>query len=41
MKAMLTGFVAIIVLAVGAWYGLQQLGFSSAEVYSSPSVRLD
>lgn len=41
MKAMLAGFVAIIVIAYGAWYGLNQLGFSTADVYSSPNVRLD
>jgi hypothetical protein len=41
MKAMLAGFAAIILLGLGAWYGLTQLGFSSADVYSSPNVRLD
>lgn len=41
MKAMFAGFAAAILIAVGAWYGLNQLGFSSAEVYSSPNVRLD
>lgn len=41
MKAMLAGFAAMIVLSIGAWYGLHQLGFSSQDVYSSPNVRLD
>lgn len=41
MKAMFTGFVAMIVLGVGAWYGLHELGFSSADVYSGSNVRLD
>ncbi len=41
MKAMLTGFAAIIVIGVAAWYGLQEIGMTSAEVYSSPDVRLD
>ncbi|SMX50518.1 hypothetical protein [Maliponia aquimaris] len=41
MKAMFAGFAAAILIAAGAWYGLNQLGFSSAEVYSSPNVRLD
>jgi len=41
MKAMLTGFAAIVVVSVVAWYGLGQAGFSSEEVHSSDSVRLD
>ena len=41
MKAMLTGFLAIIVISVGAWYGLGQLGFSAADTNSGGSVRLD
>lgn len=41
MKAMLTGFAAIVVVSGIAWYGLEQAGFSSAEVFSSGSVRLD
>ncbi|WP_417207976.1 hypothetical protein [Antarctobacter sp.] len=41
MKAMFTGFVAMILLGVGAWYGLNELGFSSADVYSGANVRLD
>ncbi|MDJ0638776.1 MAG: hypothetical protein QNJ20_08080 [Paracoccaceae bacterium] len=41
MKAMLTGFAAIVILSVAAYYGLQQMGFSSKDVYSSENVRLD
>mgnify|MGYP006304360103 CR=1 FL=1 len=41
MKAMVLGFVAAAVIGAGAWYTLNALGFSSAEVQSGPSVRLD
>ncbi|WP_261332018.1 hypothetical protein [Mameliella sediminis] len=41
MKAMLAGFTAMILLAVGAWYGLNELGFSSADRNSGANVRLD
>lgn len=41
MKAMLTGFVAIIVIGVAAFYALDRAGFSSEEVHSSGNVRLD
>ncbi|WP_263624272.1 hypothetical protein [Salipiger bermudensis] len=41
MKAMITGFVAIIAIGVAAYFGLHEIGFSSAEAYSSPNVRLD
>ncbi|WP_263619685.1 hypothetical protein [Salipiger bermudensis] len=41
MKAMFTGFVAIIVIGIVAYFGLHEIGFSSAEVYSGPNVRLD
>jgi len=41
MKAMLSGFAAIIVIGVAAYFGLHEIGFSSAEVYSGPNVRLD
>ncbi len=41
MKAMLLGFVAIAVIAVGADYTLDQMGWSAAEQGASPSnVRL-
>lgn len=41
MKAMLTGFAFTIVVGVIAWVGLERAGFSSAEVFSGDSVRLD
>ncbi|MEX0287256.1 MAG: hypothetical protein AB3N23_21835 [Paracoccaceae bacterium] len=41
MKAMMTGFVAIVVIGIAAYYGLGQAGFSSAEVHSTDNVRLD
>ncbi len=40
MKVFLTAVVAAIVIAVAAAYGLDALGLSSANVYSSGSVRL-
>ncbi|WP_371229729.1 hypothetical protein [Roseovarius sp. 2305UL8-3] len=41
MKAMFVGFAAIAVIAVVAWYGLGEAGFSAAEVFSNDNVRLD
>ena len=41
MRAMFLAFLAIAVIAVGAWFTLQNLGFSSAEQTVSPDVRLD
>ncbi|WP_353475639.1 hypothetical protein PVT71_23925 (plasmid) [Salipiger sp. H15] len=41
MKAMFTGFLAIIVIGTAAYFGLHEIGMSSAEVYSSPNVRHD
>ncbi|SDE50797.1 hypothetical protein [Ruegeria marina] len=41
MKAMLAGFAAMIVIGLGAWYVLGEMGFASAERMSGPSVRLD
>lgn len=41
MKAMLAGFVAVAVIGVVAYFGLHEIGFSSAEVYSGENVRLD
>lgn len=41
MKAMLASFAAIVVIAVGAYYTLSNLGFSSEEQGAAPSVRLD
>ena len=41
MKAMMTGFAAMIVISLGAWFALGEIGFSSAERQSSAAVRLD
>ncbi|MHA6325093.1 hypothetical protein [Roseivivax sp. CAU 1753] len=41
MKAMLLGFIAIAVISVAAWFGLNAWGFSAADVTASQSkVRL-
>ena len=42
MKAMLSAFLVMGLISVGAWYGLHQLDFSSGEQQSSgESVRID
>ena len=41
MRAMFLAFAAIAVIAVGAWYGLNHAGFSSAERTAGDAVRLD
>lgn len=41
MKAMLTAFAAIAIIAVGANQILTRVGFSSQEQGASASVRLD
>jgi hypothetical protein len=41
MKAMLTGFAAMAVISVGAWYTLGEMGFSAADKGSGANVRLD
>ena len=41
MKAMLLAFVAIAVISVGAYFGLDNAGFSAAEREAGPAVRLD
>lgn len=41
MKPFLASLIAIVVIAVGANYILTTLETSSAEVYSTPNVRLD
>lgn len=41
MKAMLAGFAAIVLIAIGAYYGLHELGFSAEDAYSGPNVRLE
>jgi|GEM_PF-1754095 len=41
MKVMLGAFAAIIVIAVIAFYGLGEAGFSSGERQAGNAVRLD
>ena len=41
MKAMLSGFAAILVIAIGSNLLLQQAGFASHEKHAGSSVRLD
>ena len=41
MRAMLLAFVAIAVIGVGSYYGLQYAGFGSDERQSGSAVRLD
>lgn len=41
MKAMMTGLAATVVIAVGAWVVLGEIGFSTADVHSGANVRLD
>lgn len=41
MKAMFAGFAAMALISIGAYFALDAAGFSSQEVYSSDSVRLD
>ncbi len=40
MKAMYAAFLATVVIAVGAWYALGEIGFSAGDRSSSPAVRL-
>ncbi|MEM9784414.1 MAG: hypothetical protein AAF899_18305 [Pseudomonadota bacterium] len=42
MNAMVAAILAAALISVGAWYTLNQMGFSSAQVYQKDSsVRLD
>ncbi len=41
MKAMFAGFAAMIVISIGAYYALGQMGFSAQDRFSSEAVRLD
>lgn len=41
MKAMLTGFAAMLVIAVAAQFILDEVGYSSQERFSGSAVRLD
>lgn len=40
MKTMLIGFAAIILIALAASFGLNEIGFSSEERFSGNAVRL-
>ncbi|WP_268870847.1 hypothetical protein [Actibacterium mucosum] len=40
MKAMYTGFAAIVLIAVAASFGLQQIGYATDERQSGAAVRL-
>lgn len=41
MKAMLAGFAVMILVAIGGYVTLHEIGFESADKFSSESVRLD
>ncbi|MGR3502586.1 hypothetical protein [Pseudaestuariivita sp.] len=41
MKAMMAGFAAMVLISVGAYFALQEAGFSAAEQGSGDNVRLD
>ncbi|WP_255450674.1 MULTISPECIES: hypothetical protein [unclassified Tateyamaria] len=41
MKAMMMGFAVMIVISVGAYFGLQELGLTAGAVGSGDAVRLD
>lgn len=41
MKAMLSAFTAMILIAAAAWFVLEQAGFSAADRNLSSAVRLD
>lgn len=41
MKTMFLAFAFTIVASAGAYFALNEMGFSSAQTQSAPSVRLD
>lgn len=41
MKAMFTGFLATILISIGAYVALGEMGFSSEDRFSSGAVRLE
>ncbi|WP_302661616.1 hypothetical protein [Sulfitobacter sp. SK012] len=41
MKAMLAGAAAIVVIGVGGYFILSEMGFSAKETYAGDNVRLD
>ena len=40
MMAFLTSLVLVVLISLGAWFGLEQVDETSAQAYSTPSVRL-
>ncbi len=40
MKAMYTAFAATVLIMITAYYGLNEVGFSAAEVSAGNAVRL-
>ncbi|WP_276606308.1 hypothetical protein [Pacificoceanicola onchidii] len=41
MKAMFAGFAAMILIAFGAYFALQEIGFSTQDLSSGANVRLE
>lgn len=41
MKAMMMGFAAMVVISVGSYFVLQEMGFSADAMNASDTVRLD
>ncbi|MDA7426674.1 hypothetical protein [Thalassococcus lentus] len=41
MKSVVTGLVLMVLVSLGAYFTLQQMGYSSEDTFSGPSVRLD
>ena len=41
MKAMLSAFAAIVAISIGAYFALNEVGFSSEERLAGDAVRLD
>ena len=41
MKVMLSAFAALVIITVGAWYGLGYAGYSSGDRQAGSAVRLD
>ena len=41
MKAMMSGFAVMIVVSVGAYFALGEMGFSAEDVNSGANVRLE
>lgn len=41
MKAFISAILALVVISAGADYALDYVGFSAAERYSGPAVRVE